>query len=90
MLERMILNWLVVGIGDITRKRVIPAIQTTPRSALRSVVTRDAKKAEAYPGVKSWATVQDALAGDPGIEACLLYTSSSLPLKTTPQDLLSS
>jgi predicted dehydrogenase len=74
MLERMILNWLVVGIGDITRKRVIPAIQTTPRSALRSVVTRDAKKAEAYPGVKSWATVQDALAGDPGIEA--VYVAS--------------
>lgn len=62
MLGGMSLNWLVVGIGDITRKRVIPAIQATPRSVFYGVVTRDAAKAKAYPGVKVWATLETALA----------------------------
>ncbi len=61
MLGRMHVNWLVVGIGDITRKRVIPAILMEERSALRGVVTRDVKKAEAYPGVAAWATLDAAL-----------------------------
>jgi len=54
-------KWLVVGIGDITRKRVIPAILAEPRSALYGVVTRDVKKAEAFPGVIAWPTLEDAL-----------------------------
>jgi len=70
----MSINWLVVGIGDITRKRVIPAIQATPRSVLRGLVTRDLHKAEAYPGVRAWSTVHDALAGDPVIDA--VYVAS--------------
>jgi predicted dehydrogenase len=70
----MNLNWLVVGIGDITRKRVIPAIQTPPRSVLRGLVTRDIRKAEAYPGVRTWARVEEALAADPGIDA--VYVAS--------------
>lgn len=64
MLGRMHVNWLVVGIGDITRKRVIPAILTEERSVLRGVVTRDAKKAEAYPGATVWATLDAALEDD--------------------------
>jgi predicted dehydrogenase len=74
MLLCMALNWLVVGIGDITRKRVIPAIQSDSRSVLRGVVTRDLRKAEAYPGVRAWATVEEALAGDPAIDA--VYVAS--------------
>ena len=70
----MHVNWLVVGIGDITRKRVIPAILMEPRSVLRGVVTRDVKKAEAYPGVAAWATLDAALAGDDGIDA--IYVAS--------------
>ena len=35
------LNWLVVGIGDISTRRVIPAILAEPRSALYGVVSRD-------------------------------------------------
>jgi predicted dehydrogenase len=62
MLGRMNVNWIVVGIGDITRRRVIPAIQATPRSTLYGVVTRDAEKAKAYPGVKAWSSVESALA----------------------------
>jgi 1,5-anhydro-D-fructose reductase (1,5-anhydro-D-mannitol-forming) len=57
-------KWLVIGIGDITRKRVIPAILEEPRSSLYGVVTRDLKKAEAYPGVAAWATLDAALQDD--------------------------
>jgi predicted dehydrogenase len=55
------LNWLVVGIGDITRKRVIPAIQAEPRSCLYAVLTRDPRKAEAYPGVVVYTDLGEAL-----------------------------
>lgn len=55
------LHWLVIGIGDITRKRVIPAIQAEERSVLYGVVTRDLRKAEAYPGVRAWTSLDDAL-----------------------------
>jgi len=57
-------NWLVVGIGDIARRRVIPAILAEPRSALYGVVTRDARKAEAYPGTAAWETLDAALQDD--------------------------
>jgi predicted dehydrogenase len=39
------INWLVIGIGDIARKRVIPAIIEEPRSMLYGAVTRDPQKA---------------------------------------------
>ena len=54
-------NWLVIGIGDITRKRVIPAILAEERSRLYGVVTRDPRKAEAYPGIRVWTSLDDAL-----------------------------
>ncbi len=42
------LKWLVVGIGDIARKRVIPAILAEPSSSLAGLVTRDPARAQAY------------------------------------------
>jgi predicted dehydrogenase len=55
------LHWLVAGIGDITRKRVLPAILSEPRSKLAGIVTRDAAKAEPY-SVPSWPDIAGALA----------------------------
>src|ERR1019366_377494 len=55
------LSWLVVGVGDITRKRVLPAILAESRSRLAGIVTRDPAKAEPY-GVKSWSDLASALA----------------------------
>jgi predicted dehydrogenase len=55
------LNWLVVGVGDITTKRVIPAILAEPRSKLAGIVTRDARKAEAY-GVSALSDLEEGLA----------------------------
>ena len=54
------LNWLVVGIGDITKKRVIPAILSGKRSRLVGMVTRDPAKAAAY-GVPGWTDLGAAL-----------------------------
>jgi 1,5-anhydro-D-fructose reductase (1,5-anhydro-D-mannitol-forming) len=63
-------NWIVIGIGDITVRRVIPAIQAEPRSRLHGFVTRDpAKRAPYFSSDKSspnhprvWATLDEALA----------------------------
>jgi predicted dehydrogenase len=66
-------NWLVIGIGDITIKRVIPAIQAEPRSTLYGILTRDPAKAAAYPEAKVWTRLTDALA-DPAIDA--VYVAS--------------
>ena len=61
-------HWVVAGIGDIARKRVIPAIQAEPRSALDGFVTRDPAKAAAYPGARAWAAIEAAVA-DPEVDA---------------------
>jgi predicted dehydrogenase len=55
------LNWLVIGIGDIARKRVLPAILAEPRSCLYALLTRDPRKAEAYPGALAFTNLDDAL-----------------------------
>ncbi|HWC98312.1 MAG TPA: Gfo/Idh/MocA family oxidoreductase [Candidatus Sulfopaludibacter sp.] len=70
-------NWLVIGIGDITRKRVIPAILAEPRSQLYGVVTRDPRKAEAYPGVRVWTSLEEALQDD---EIHAVYVASPVAL----------
>ena len=54
------LRWLVVGVGDIATKRVIPAIQEERRSCLAAVVTRHATKAALY-GVRAFTQLEDAL-----------------------------
>jgi predicted dehydrogenase len=71
------LNWLVIGIGDVSRKRVIPAILAEPRSCLRGVVTRDPAKAEAYAGVRAFTNLEQALE-DRAIEA--VYVASPVAL----------
>lgn len=53
-------NWLVIGVGDITRKRVLPAIQAHERSTLRGIVTRHPEKAAPY-GCNVYPTLEVAL-----------------------------
>jgi len=55
-----VFRWLVVGVGDITTKRVIPAILSEPRSELVGIVTRNPSKAENYR-VASWSHLPSAL-----------------------------
>jgi 1,5-anhydro-D-fructose reductase (1,5-anhydro-D-mannitol-forming) len=66
------LNWIVVGIGDITTRRVIPAIQAEPRSHLYGLVTRDPAKAEPFQ-VRSWTSLQEALS-DSSVQAVYIAT----------------
>ena len=54
------LQWLVVGIGDIATKRVIPAIQAEPRSSLAAVVTRHPNKAVSYQA-PAFSSLEEAL-----------------------------
>jgi 1,5-anhydro-D-fructose reductase (1,5-anhydro-D-mannitol-forming) len=71
------LNWLVVGIGDITRKRVIPAVLAEPRNRLYALLTRDPRKAGAYPGTLAFTDLGEALR-DSAIDA--VYVASPVAL----------
>jgi len=73
-------NWVVAGIGDIARKRVIPAIQAEPRSTLYGFVTRTPAKAAAYPGARTWASMEEAVA-DPAVDA--VYIALPVALHAT-------
>jgi 1,5-anhydro-D-fructose reductase (1,5-anhydro-D-mannitol-forming) len=55
------MKWLVIGVGDITTKRVLPAIEEEEQSKLVGIVTRDPAKAEPY-GVPGFTDLREALA----------------------------
>ncbi|MBI1791249.1 MAG: Gfo/Idh/MocA family oxidoreductase [Acidobacteria bacterium] len=71
------LDWIVVGIGDITTKRVIPAIQAEPRSRLYGIVTRNPAKAKPYPVERVWTDLGEALR-DPAPGAVYVATPVAL------------
>lgn len=54
-------KWILAGVGDIARKRVIPGLLSEPRSSLVGFVTRDAAKAKEFPGTRAWPTIEAAL-----------------------------
>jgi 1,5-anhydro-D-fructose reductase (1,5-anhydro-D-mannitol-forming) len=54
------LKWLVVGVGDIASKRVLPAILAEERSELAGIVTRDPAKAAPF-AVPAYTRLEDAL-----------------------------
>jgi 1,5-anhydro-D-fructose reductase (1,5-anhydro-D-mannitol-forming) len=79
------LNWIVIGIGDIAVRRVIPAIQAEPRSRLYGLVTRDPAKATPY-NTRVWATLDEALT-DPAVNAVYVGTPVFLHAPQTIQSL---
>jgi len=79
------LNFLVIGIGDITLRRVFPAIQAQPRCNLYGVVTRDPAKAATY-NTRIFGTLDDALA-DAGVHAVYVATPVFLHAPQTIQAL---
>src|SRR5208283_4502624 len=82
---RCMLNWVLIGIGDIATKRVIPAILAEPRSRLYGLVTRDPAKAAPY-GVRVWGTLDEALA-DAEVHAVYVGTPVFLHAPQTIQSL---
>lgn len=79
------LNWIVIGIGDISTRRVIPTIQSGARSRLYGLVTRDAAKAAPY-NTRVWTTLDEALR-DPNVHAVYLATPVFLHASQTIQSL---
>ena len=70
------LQWLVVGIGDITTKRVLPALLAERRSTLAGIVTRNPAKAEPFR-VPAWTDLNRALE-ESGADAVYIATPVSL------------
>jgi 1,5-anhydro-D-fructose reductase (1,5-anhydro-D-mannitol-forming) len=81
------LNWIVIGIGDISTRRVIPAIQSESRSSLYGLVTRDPAKAAPY-NVRVWPTIEEALS-DPAVQAVYVATPVFLHAPQTIESLRS-
>jgi 1,5-anhydro-D-fructose reductase (1,5-anhydro-D-mannitol-forming) len=79
------LNWIVVGIGDISTRRVIPAIQSEPRSRLYGLVTRDPAKATLYQA-RVWTSLDEALS-DSAVHAVYVATPVFLHALQTIQSL---
>jgi 1,5-anhydro-D-fructose reductase (1,5-anhydro-D-mannitol-forming) len=79
------LNWIVIGIGDIATRRVIPAIQSEPRSCLYGLITRDPAKAAPYDA-RVWTTLEEALS-DPAVNAVYVATPVFLHAPQTIQSL---
>jgi predicted dehydrogenase len=73
----IMIRWLVIGIGDIARRRVIPAILAEPRSRLQALVTRDPQKAADFPGVEVFTNLEVALLTTP-IDAVYIASPVSL------------
>ncbi len=84
MVQMGMLKWLVIGVGDITTKRVIPALLEEKRSELWGIVTRDPGKAAPY-GVQVFTDLGVALAAG-GADA--VYVASPVFLHA-PQTLAS-
>jgi 1,5-anhydro-D-fructose reductase (1,5-anhydro-D-mannitol-forming) len=79
------LNWIAIGIGDVSIRRVIPAIQAEPRSRLYGLVTRDPAKAAPY-NTLTWTTLDEALS-DPEVQAVYVATPVFLHAPQTIQSL---
>src|SRR5579863_9598523 len=81
------LNWIVIGVGDIATRRVIPAIQAEPRSRLYGLVTRNPAKVTHYGGdVRVWSTLDQALS-DSAVQAVYVSTPVFLHAPQTIQSL---
>src|SRR5579859_922120 len=55
------MKWLVIGVGDITTRRVLPAIEEEEQSRLVGIVSRNPVKAEPY-GVPGFTDLKEAIA----------------------------
>jgi 1,5-anhydro-D-fructose reductase (1,5-anhydro-D-mannitol-forming) len=79
-------NWVVAGIGDIARKRVIPAIQSEPRSELYGFVTRDPAKGSAYRVARAWPSIDQAVA-DSAVDAVYIALPVAMHAETATKAL---
>jgi predicted dehydrogenase len=79
------LNWVVVGVGDIAVRRVIPAIQAESRSNLYGIVTRDLAKAAPWK-TRAWTNLGEAVS-ETAVHAVYVATPVFLHASQTIQAL---
>ncbi len=75
-----IINWGIIGCGNVTEIKSGPAFSKVPNSKLVAVMRRDASKAEDYAqrhGVEKWYSEATALINDPGVNAIYIATPPS-------------
>ncbi len=71
------INWGIIGCGDVTEVKSGPAFKKVPGSALVAVMRRDAAKAADYASrhhVPKWYNNADALIQDPDVNAVYIAT----------------
>ena len=81
-----LLNWIVIGIGDITIRRVIPAIQAEPRSRFYGIGDSRSCESQRPTASRVWKTLDEALA-DPEVHAVYVGTPVFLHAPQTIQSL---
>jgi predicted dehydrogenase len=71
------INWGIIGCGDVTERKSGPAFNKVPRSRLLAVMRRDAGKAEDYAArhnVPHWFDDAGSLMALPGLDAIYIAT----------------
>ncbi len=79
-----ILNWGIIGCGDVTELKSGPAFNKVNQSALVAVMRRDAEKAKDYArrhGVPAWYSDAASLINDPNVDAVYIATPPSTHLE---------
>lgn len=74
------INWGIIGCGDVTEVKSGPAFNKVPGSKLTAVMRRNAAKAEDYAmrhSVLKWYTDADELIQDPNVNAIYIATPPS-------------
>lgn len=81
-----ILNWGVLGCGDIAQRRVVPALLSLPNCSLVAVSRSRAEKAESFAnqfGIRRWYTTWHDLLADQEIDAVYVATPVHLHAEQT-------
>jgi predicted dehydrogenase len=76
-MENKIINWGIIGCGDVTEVKSGPAFNKVPNSKLIAVMRRNADKAKDYAqrhGVGKWYSNADDLINDPDVNAIYIAT----------------
>lgn len=72
-----VVNWGIIGVGDVTEVKSGPAFYKTDNSNVAAVMRRDAAKAADYAarhGIDTWYSDAAALIADPGVNAVYIAT----------------
>lgn len=76
-MDRSIINWGIIGCGDVTEIKSGPAFNKVPNSRLVAVMRRNAEKAKDYAqrhSVPKWYQNADDLINDPDVNAVYIAT----------------